>query len=183
MRSGKGGRLRLRRGRADRGVRAFDASLELSSASSRVRSSSSGGQRWTRAVVRTSGASRRIAASLSRRRAASRSGASGTSTTALTRPAPGRTPQADGRGPAAAERRAAPPGRHGAAPLLLPRGSSGCPPPGSARRRAPARGPRGVARGRGPARGRRSGRVRPRACWSRSRLPPAGTPPRRGRDR
>ena len=48
-----------------------------SSASSRVRSSSSGAQRWAFAVTSTSGASRRTAASLSRRRAASRSGARG----------------------------------------------------------------------------------------------------------
>src|SRR5688572_21735262 len=58
-------------------LRALDSSRAVISASTRVRSSSSGAQRWVLAVTSSSGASRRIAASLSRRSPAVRSGASG----------------------------------------------------------------------------------------------------------
>ena len=56
-------------------ARAFDSSREAISASSMVRRNSSGDHRWVRAVTISSGASRRIVASLSRRRAPSRSAA------------------------------------------------------------------------------------------------------------
>ena len=55
-------------------VRALEASRAAISASTRVRSSSSGVQRWVLAVTSSSGASRRIAASLSRRSPSTRSG-------------------------------------------------------------------------------------------------------------
>ena len=58
-------------------VRALEASRAVISASIRVRSSSSGAHRWVFAVTSSSGASWRIAASLSRRSPAARSGASG----------------------------------------------------------------------------------------------------------
>src|SRR5436309_2617930 len=48
-------------------VRALEASRAASSASIRMRSSSSGAHRWVLAVISSSGASWRIAASLSRR--------------------------------------------------------------------------------------------------------------------
>src|SRR5664280_3365748 len=57
----------------------FDASRAVSSASTRVRRTSSGVQRWVFAVSSSSGASRRTVASLSRRSPAARSaGSSGT---------------------------------------------------------------------------------------------------------
>ena len=58
-------------------VRALEASRAVISASIRVRSSSSGAHRWVFAVTSSSGASCRIAASLSRRSPAAMSGASG----------------------------------------------------------------------------------------------------------
>ena len=58
-------------------VAAFEASRAVISASIRVRSSSSGAHRWVLAVISSSGASCRMAASLSRRSPAARSGASG----------------------------------------------------------------------------------------------------------
>ena len=57
-------------------VRALEASRAVISASTRVRSSSSGAHRWVFAVRSSSGASWRIAASLSRRNPSARSGAS-----------------------------------------------------------------------------------------------------------
>ena len=57
-------------------VRALEASRAVISASTRVRSSSSGAHRWVFAVSSSSGASWRIAASLSRRSPSARSGAS-----------------------------------------------------------------------------------------------------------
>ena len=58
-------------------VRALEASRAVISASIRVRSSSSGAHRWVLAVISSSGASCRMAASLSRRSPAAMSGASG----------------------------------------------------------------------------------------------------------
>ena len=56
---------------------ALEASRAVISASISVRSSSSGAHRWILAVTSNSGASCRMAASLSRRSPAARSGASG----------------------------------------------------------------------------------------------------------
>ena len=69
-------------------VRALEASRAVISASTRVRSSSSGAHRWVFAVISSSGASWRIAASLSRRSPAARSGASGGGAAAVMTGAP-----------------------------------------------------------------------------------------------
>ncbi|MFC5041509.1 hypothetical protein [Ornithinimicrobium kibberense] len=82
----------------------MEASRAAISASTRARSTSSGAHRWVLAVTSSSGASCRIAASLSRRSPAVRSASSTGAVGALTRtpPAwPGRTRPATARVPRA----------------------------------------------------------------------------------
>ena len=67
-------------------ARALDRSREVISASIRVRKNSSGFQRWVLAVTSSSGESFRMADRRSRRRAASRSGASGGGVAVMTAP-------------------------------------------------------------------------------------------------
>jgi hypothetical protein len=88
-------------------VRALEASRALISASTRVRSSSSGAHRWVLAVSSSSGARRRIAASFRRRSPSVRSGGSGGGAAVMTGHR-WRRPTAAGPGPRAAPARARP---------------------------------------------------------------------------
>ena len=122
-------------------VRALEASRAAISASTRVRNSSSGAHRWVFAVRSSSGASWRIAASLSRRSPSTRSGASARRGRAHDVPTrrwrAGRSPTASGSGPGAARARARPRPWWAGVFRCRRRGWTGRPRPASGRTRPP----------------------------------------------